>query len=86
MGPAGAAVAWAEWQEVSMTHIPSDRMNTTEAAKYTGLSQSTLTKLRVFGGGPRFIKARRSVLYDRPDLDEWLNARKHASTSEYANA
>ena len=69
-----------------MSTTVSDRLNTTEAAKYTGLSSSTLTKLRVFGGGPRYIKARRSVLYDRPDLDEWLNARKHASTSEYANA
>ena len=69
-----------------MTWQIPERMNTVEAAKYTGLSQSTLTKLRVFGGGPYFIKARRSVLYDRPDLDAWLNARKHASTSEYANA
>ena len=69
-----------------MTSIASDRMNTTEAAKYTGLSSSTLTKLRVFGGGPQFCKLRRAVRYDKVDVDEWLNARKRSSTSEYANA
>ena len=69
-----------------MGSVFSDRLTTPEAAKYTGLSQSTLTKLRVFGGGPRYIKARRSVLYDRPDLGDWLNARKHSSTSEYSAA
>lgn len=69
-----------------MSSTFSDRMNTAEAAQYTRLSQSTLTKLRVFGGGPRYIKARRSVVYDRPDLDAWLNARKRNSTSEYVGS
>lgn len=60
------------------------RMRTPEAADYIGLSESTLTKLRVFGGGPTYIKAGRCVRYDRADLDSWIDQRKRASTSEHA--
>ena len=67
-----------------MASIVSDRLNTSEAAKYVGLSKSTLDKLRVFGGGPRYIKALSKILYDVADLDAWLNARKRSSTSEYS--
>lgn len=57
------------------------RMRTPDAAAYSGTSVSTLTKLRVFGGGPAYIKAGKTVIYDRADLDAWLNARKRTSTS-----
>jgi predicted DNA-binding transcriptional regulator AlpA len=60
-------------------------MGTPEAAAHIGLSASTLTKLRVFGGGPRYIKLGRRVVYDRGDLDAWLDAHKRANTSEYAD-
>ncbi len=60
--------------------------HTSEAAVYVGLSESTLTKYRVFGGGPRYLKLGRRVVYEESDLDAWLAAHKHASTSEYANA
>jgi predicted DNA-binding transcriptional regulator AlpA len=53
-----------------------------EAASRTGLSVSTLNKLRVFGGGPTFVKLGRRVVYDPADLDAWLAARKRRSTSE----
>lgn len=53
------------------------------AAEYLGLSVSTLAKMRVRGDGPTYAKAgARIVLYDRDDLDRWLNARKRRSTSE----
>jgi predicted DNA-binding transcriptional regulator AlpA len=68
--------------EADMT--PSIKMRVPEAARYLGLAQSTLNKMRCFGGGPRFAKAGpRVVIYDRHDLDEWLEDRTCRSTSEY---
>jgi hypothetical protein len=57
------------------------RLRTPEAARYLGLSESTLNKLRVFGGGPPYIKANRSVIYDTRALDQWMLSRQRASTS-----
>ena len=48
------------------------RKSTLEAAKHVGLSTSTLAKLRVFGGGPRYAKLGRRVVYASTDLDAWL--------------
>lgn len=42
-----------------------------EAALYSGLSVATLAKLRSVGGGPRFFRRGRMVLYTRAQLDEW---------------
>ena len=47
-------------------------LRTGGAAHYTGLSASTLTKLRLTGGGPRYIKLGKAVVYDPVDLDAWL--------------
>jgi hypothetical protein len=57
-------------------------LDTAGAARYVGLAKSTLEKLRVFGGGPPFIKARRLVRYRPDDLDVWLGERVVGSTSE----
>lgn len=63
---------------------PSPKMRVPEAARYLGLAVSTLNKMRCFGGGPQFAKAGpRVVVYDRRDLDEWLQDRICRSTSEY---
>lgn len=53
-----------------------------EAAVYTGLAPSTLSKLRCVGGGPVFIKCGRRVVYDRRDLDAFMDARRRRSTSD----
>ncbi len=58
------------------------RLSTDAAADYTGLGRQTLAKLRVYGGGPRFIKLGRRVVYDSRDLDSWMESRKRSSTSE----
>ena len=58
------------------------RLSTEAAASYTGLSASTLSKLRVFGGGPTYLKLGRRVAYDVKDLDDWLGARRRLSTSD----
>jgi predicted DNA-binding transcriptional regulator AlpA len=57
-------------------------MRTPEAAKYVALAESTLTKMRLTGDGPPFIKVGlRAVAYRKADLDAWLEARVRRSTS-----
>lgn len=57
-----------------------------EAAAHLGLSKSTLDKLRHFGGGPRYFKLGRAVVYDVADLDAWRNERAAVSTWQAANS
>jgi excisionase family DNA binding protein len=52
-----------------------------EAAKLLRLSERTLERLRVQGGGPRFVKAGRCVRYRETDLEAWIAARIVSSTS-----
>ncbi len=61
-------------------------LRTDEAAEYCGSSASTFEKLRLFGGGPRYVKLGRRVVYDPADLDAWLAANRRASTSDTGNA
>jgi predicted DNA-binding transcriptional regulator AlpA len=57
-------------------------MRTPEAAKYVALAESTLTKMRLTGDGPLFVKVGpRAVAYRKADLDAWLAARVRRSTS-----
>ena len=62
----------------------SNNLTTEQAAIFLGLSSSTLAKLRVFGGGPSFLKLGRAVRYAREDLDAWLTSRRRGSTSQTA--
>jgi predicted DNA-binding transcriptional regulator AlpA len=57
-------------------------INASEAAEYLGISASTLSKRRVFGGGPKYLKLGRKVVYDPRDLDAWLDAHRRTSTSD----
>jgi hypothetical protein len=52
------------------------------AAAYIPCGVSTLNKLRVSGGGPRYIKIGGRILYDDRDLDKWIEDHKRNSTSE----
>lgn len=56
-------------------------LRTEDAANYTGLSASTLNKLRLTGGGPEYIKLGKTVVYDPSDLDSWLSSKRRRSTS-----
>lgn len=55
---------------------------TQDAARFLGLSASTLTKLRLTGGGPVFRKFGRSVRYAEREVREWADARVRKSTSD----
>jgi len=45
-----------------------------QAAEHLGVSKSFLDKARIYGGGPRFMKFGRSVVYSTEDLDAWARA------------
>lgn len=62
--------SWPEW------------MQPEAAADYVDSSTSTLSKLRLRGGGPPFCRIGRAVRYRRSDLDEWLLATSRRSTSD----
>jgi predicted DNA-binding transcriptional regulator AlpA len=57
-----------------------------EAAAYLRVSRSFLAKKRCTGGGPRFCKIGRRVLYDIADLDAYADQAKRRSTSDFAAA
>ena len=63
------------------SHAGQRHLSVKEASNYTGLSHSTLNKLRCSGGGPRFAKIGRRVLYDIADLDSWIATHLKISTS-----
>ena len=52
------------------------------AAKHVNRSESSLAKLRMTGGGPRYSKVGRLILYDIQDLDRWVAANMRHSTGE----
>ena len=66
-----------------MAFIQSTKLRAPEAARYVGLSPSTLAKMRLRGDGPVYSKAGpRIVIYDKADLDAWLEHGRRRSTSD----
>lgn len=65
---------------------PQRYLTNDEAADYLRLSPRTLEKQRVIGGGPKFRKFGRRVMYAVADLDTWADQRSFEATSdpEYA--
>ena len=53
-----------------------------EAAEFLHLSPRTLEKQRVIGGGPKFRKFGRRVVYAIDDLESWANARSCDTTPD----
>jgi predicted DNA-binding transcriptional regulator AlpA len=53
-----------------------ENMRPAQAAQYTGMSVSTLAKLRMRhnrSGGPKYLKITGCVIYRRSDLDAWMD-------------
>ncbi|MGC4025327.1 MAG: helix-turn-helix domain-containing protein [Mesorhizobium sp.] len=63
-----------------MTTAPK-MLSTQDAAAYVGLAVSTMNKLRIFGGGPKYAKLGKSVRYSTEMLDEWIEENRRSSTS-----
>jgi len=57
-------------------------LNCGAAAKYLGISKSTLDEWRVTGRSPVHYKLGRRVLFRASDLKAWLESRKRRSTSD----
>ena len=64
------------------TPVPVRYLTNNEAATFLRLSPRTLEKNRVIGGGPRFHKFGRRVLYAISDLEAWAGERSHEMTSD----
>ena len=63
---------------------PTAGLTTREAAVYSGLSESTLEKARIIGGGIPFVRAgNRAIRYRMIDIDQYMEERRASSTSEY---
>jgi predicted DNA-binding transcriptional regulator AlpA len=61
---------------------PRKMLSAPEAAVYCGSTASTFAKLRLYGGGPHYVKLGRRVVYDPADLDRWLASHRQSSTSD----
>ena len=59
---------------------PARKLPVSEAARFIGLSKSTLDKLRISGGGPTYLQLGRRVLYDVAGLEAWLTSKRRSST------
>ena len=57
-------------------------MNAAQAARWLGMSPSYLSKARMNGSGPPYLKIGTRVLYDEADLSAWLEAQKRTSTGD----
>jgi predicted DNA-binding transcriptional regulator AlpA len=58
-------------------------LRTRAASRYLGIPESTLTKMRVTGTGPAFVRlTTKSVGYRVSDLDAYLEARVCQSTAD----
>lgn len=59
-------------------------MSRKEAADYLGVSTLMLTRMAMNGGGPPYLRVGGSIrgkaMYDRADLDAWIEGRKRTST------
>ena len=64
-----------------VTMFPDGRLDTRNAAAYTGLAEKTLAMKRSAGEGPKFIKRGR-IFYFKKDLDEWMQAGEATSTAQ----
>ena len=86
MRPAPLRPAAASATAIAAPAQPQRYLTNDEAAAYLRLSPRTLEKQRVIGGGPKFRKFGRRVMYAVADLDVWAADRSFETTSdpEYA--
>lgn len=72
----------AATQQPAQSAQPARYLTNDEAAAFLRLSPRTLEKQRVIGGGPRFRKFGRRVMYAIIDLETWADARSFEMTSD----
>ena len=57
------------------------KLRAPDAARYLGVSKSLLAKMRIYGGGPKYMKLGRVVLYDVRDIEDWCKNQRVENTS-----
>jgi hypothetical protein len=82
----GNTLSKQHFEPVEAKRAGGKRLSVEDAAAYTGLSESTLNKLRMTGNGPQYCKLGRRILYDTCRLDEWLSSNLRSSTSDLGTA
>lgn len=63
-----------------------EAVNTPEASRFTKFAEPSLETMRVRGGGPKYSKKGKKVIYTRRWLLEWLASGQRSSTSELTEA
>jgi predicted DNA-binding transcriptional regulator AlpA len=64
-------------------HLKAERLMTPgEAAEFLRVSVSWLSKSRMTGRGPTYLKLGRSIRYGEVAIQQWMNSRQRLSTSE----
>lgn len=63
---------------------PSQLLTAAEVAERLLLSSDTLTRHRINGTGPRYVKLGKHIRYREHDIEAWLEAQSRTSTSERA--
>ncbi len=62
-------------------------LSPTQVAERLKLARSTLSKLRVTGGGPPYVKFGAAVRYPEDSLSEWIAAHpRFSSTADASSA
>lgn len=57
-----------------------------ELAKILGITENLLTKLRINGKGPKYVKfGYRSIIYSAIEVEKYLNSHERLSTSDHGN-
>ena len=64
----------------------TDYLTPVQVEREYHLPVRTLERKRREGGGPRYVKAGRRVLYRRSDVEDWLDARSFESTADARRA
>jgi len=76
----------ASVQSIALHQVPaaarSPYFSNKEASDYLRLSPRTLEKYRMIGGGPRFHKLGRRVVYCVTDLRDWADRRIFDTTAD----
>ena len=72
----------AATQQPAQATQPARYLTNDEAAEFLRLSPRTLEKQRVIGGGPRFRKFGRRVMYAVVDLEAWADSHSFEMTSD----
>ncbi len=62
--------------------MENEYLRAPDTARYLGLAESTLAKMRLRGDGPSYSKAGRAVIYARAELDRWLASLRRSNTSQ----